>query len=1227
LCFFVNGLPFTLHHRTMPPKGKSKALPEVVSPDAPLSPPAPATSIHASKDKGKASDVSKNVTLKDTPASGSGISLEENLRSLRTTFPDSGFIEDDSYEELEFEVKTEAFHYKLLPAYVAKTRYSHLQVSLLREDDIMSIISKEVDYTRPNSMVFQLYWQHTDDPAFVLARVVADRMKKVLTKVISPEQYSFLSGRRLINAMGLVADIIDTARNDNEDWFLLLVDFKKAFDSVSRGYLFRTLRSMGFPERLVNWVEGLHKGTQARLLVNGWMGDGVEVVSGVRQGCPLAPYLFLCAVEPLAQLVIKQKLGISKAGERLVYIGYAYDTTLILEGKKQLIRAEQVLAKFERTLLGPLIHAAAYPHGDRRSRPGLSVSGGQSHLLYAVHQPTCPVSATASSCPSRLAQPSHCCHAASNFAAPCEFRTVRHPSRPIRSFIAARRTPFKPDQLVVRSSAESGGASGSAASGAGKADSVESGKPERDPTSSSGRGALFIQPIAARLPVQPHPSLINDDLVPTLANQRTFDAWHMASLWVGLVVGVPTWYLAATLVEVGMAWWQGLLTVLAGNLLVLIPMLLNGHPGCKYGVPFPVLARAAFGVKGANLPSLLRGLVACGWFGIQTWIGGSAILQLVMHLPAAQGAAGAAALAAAPNLPGWFGGVTFAELGCFLVFWAGQLGIVWRGIESIRHLESASAPVLLFLCACLLAWAYSRAGGLGPMLSAPSLFAPGGPKHGQFWETFFPALTANVGFWATLSLNIPDFTRYSRSQASQAIGQALGLPVTMVAFAFVGLAVTSATLVVFGPPAIPDPVLLLSKIPGLLPSLLACTGLCLATLTTNIAANVVAPANALVNLAPRRVSFAAGATVTALAGLLLAPWRLVRSGNGGSGGGGTFFAWLVAYSALLGPIAGVLVADYFLLRKTELDVDGLYSLDPSGPYWYAGGYNPAAVLALVAGVLPNLPGFLAAVGVIGSAVLPTLVGRVSRNPLVARFHRSRCRSSAASHAADGGRDTAAAGDVSLVSPDLLEATFEGPTGGFQVITATSVADNFDVAATSVTAAAASAAAAAAVPLRAADDAAVSWSAGSLELDGLIHDEGLRGSDLVPRGEEEATTAKLQGSNLATTTEAGFDEAGKVESGRKDARWSEEVWEQARSVVSFAGPAMGIWLSHPIMSLIDTAVVGQGCSTELAALGETEGKRNGGECWGRGRRGEGGKGMGGEGEDRERVGGGIGGRIR
>ncbi|CAI5457403.1 unnamed protein product [Closterium sp. Yama58-4] len=181
----------------------------------------------------------------------------------------------------------------------------------------------------------------------VLARVVADRMTKVLSKVISPEQYGFLLGRRLTDALGLVADIIDTARNNNEDWFLLLFDFRKAFDSVSRGYLFRTLRSMVFPERLVSWVEGLHKGTQARLLVNGWI--GVEVVSGVRQGCPLASYLFLCAVEPLAQLVIKRKLGISKAGERLAYIGHADDITLILEGKGQLIRAEQVLEKFEWT--------------------------------------------------------------------------------------------------------------------------------------------------------------------------------------------------------------------------------------------------------------------------------------------------------------------------------------------------------------------------------------------------------------------------------------------------------------------------------------------------------------------------------------------------------------------------------------------------------------------------------------------------------------------------------------------------------------------------------------------------------------------------------------------------------------------------------------------------------------------------------------------------------------
>ena len=449
----------------------------------------------------------------------------------------------------------------------------------------------------------------------------------------------------------------------------------------------------------------------------------------------------------------------------------------------------------------------------------------------------------------------------------------------------------------------------------------------------------------------------------------------MAALWIGLVVGVPTWYLAGSLVELGMAWWQGLLTVLCGNLLVLFPMVLNGHPGCKYGLPFPVLARASFGIRGSVIPSLLRALVACGWFSIQTWIGATSIHGFLSHLlqpllsspPLSSLLTTLSSLLPSSTLSLLHSsllslslslGISISQFLCFLGFWAAQVAIVWRGVDSIRVLESASAPVLSLLCLTLLVWAVTNAGGFGPMLSAPSQFGPGGAREGQFWLVFFPSLTANVGFWATLSLNIADFTRFATSQADQLMGQALGLPLSMLLFSFLGLAVTSATVTIFGPPPISDPVALLAKIPGLLPSLLACFGICLATVTTNIAANVVAPANALLALAPASLSFPVAATLSASVALFLRPWQLVASPDG------FVLTWLVGYSALLGPVAGVLLADYFLLRSRELDVDALYSLDPAGKYWYSHGYNPAAVAATIVGVLPNLPGFLAAIHVL-----------------------------------------------------------------------------------------------------------------------------------------------------------------------------------------------------------------------------------------------------------------------
>ncbi|MFT4628835.1 MAG: NCS1 family nucleobase:cation symporter-1 [Myxococcota bacterium] len=460
---------------------------------------------------------------------------------------------------------------------------------------------------------------------------------------------------------------------------------------------------------------------------------------------------------------------------------------------------------------------------------------------------------------------------------------------------------------------------------------------------------------SAREVRSPDPHLINDDIRPTTDAERHWSVLNMASLWIGMVVCVPTYTLAASLVQQGMNWWQAVLTIMIGNVIVLVPMVLNGHAGTKYGVPFPVLARASFGIRGAHIPSLLRALVACGWFGIQTWFGGFAIYQLLNAL--------LGDVLVGSDLPVL--GINFGELACFLLFWAVQVYVIFRGVESIRLLETYAAPFLIAIGLLLLGWATVAAGGFGPMLDMPSAFDPGGPKEGQFLSVFFPSLTAMVGFWATLSLNIPDFTRYAKSQRDQVLGQAIGLPTTMTLFAFISVAVTAATTVIFadpvtGVPAEPiwDPTILAGKIGGGFTVVLSLFALAVATMSTNIAANVVSPANAMINVSPSRVSFQLGGYITAGLGIAILPWKLIETT------GGYIFTWLIGYSALLGPIGGILIADYFILRRTELDLDDLYRAN--GRYQYTNGFNLAAIIAFVLAVLPNLPGFLHQAGLIDS---------------------------------------------------------------------------------------------------------------------------------------------------------------------------------------------------------------------------------------------------------------------
>ncbi|MGH7518321.1 MAG: NCS1 family nucleobase:cation symporter-1 [Gemmatimonadales bacterium] len=437
--------------------------------------------------------------------------------------------------------------------------------------------------------------------------------------------------------------------------------------------------------------------------------------------------------------------------------------------------------------------------------------------------------------------------------------------------------------------------------------------------------------------------LVNADLAPTSLEQRTWSRWHIASLWVGMSVCIPSYMLAASMIQAGMTWVESLAAIVLGNAIVLIPMIINAHAGTRYGIPFPVYARAAYGPRGAHVPALLRAVVACGWFGIQTWIGGLAINALLAYL-----------------WPGWaqlggdwrLMGYGLPQYASFLIFWAINLWFVWAGTESIKWMETLSAPFLIAMGLALLAWAMGKVGGIGAILgqSAALTTAPRDQAGGAWLlGVFVPWLTAMVGYWATLSLNIPDFTRYARSQADQAVGQAIGLLTTMPLFAFIGIAVTSATVVLYGE-AIWNPVDLVTRLSAEydnpLLGIVAMFAILVATLTTNVAANVVAPANSFANLSPRRISFRAGGLIAGLLGIVILPWKLLDMYQG----------WLISYSGLLGAVGGVIICDYVVIRRGNLQLADLYRHE--GTYAYDGGVNWRAVAATAGGIAVALAGLV-----------------------------------------------------------------------------------------------------------------------------------------------------------------------------------------------------------------------------------------------------------------------------
>lgn len=447
-------------------------------------------------------------------------------------------------------------------------------------------------------------------------------------------------------------------------------------------------------------------------------------------------------------------------------------------------------------------------------------------------------------------------------------------------------------------------------------------------------------------------SLINEDLAPVSVQHRRWNTWNYAALWISMSLCIPTYMLASSLIGGGMNWWQAILTIFLGNCIVLIPMILNGHAGARYGIPFPVFVRASFGTKGANIPAMLRAIVACGWFGIQTWIGGASLYNIFR--------------AWNPSLAEIDNSSLFPQalpMICFFAFWLLNMLIIYLGVESIRKLLVFKAVFLPVAALCLLVWAIVAAKGLGPILDQPSKFA----STSDFWHYFFPALTGMVGFWATLSLNIPDFTRYATSQKAQVNGQVIGLPPSMTFFAFVGVIVTSATAIIYGQTEW-DIVKLAGKFDSKLMVTFAMIGIIISTLATNIAANIVSPANDFANLAPQKINFRTGGYITGIIGVLIFPWKLIADPDG------YIFTWLIAYSSLLGPVGGIMIVDYFFIRRKNLLLEDLYR--ENGTYTYSNGFNFKAVAALLIGIVPNVPGFLLQIKLIAADAFPQWVNHL-----------------------------------------------------------------------------------------------------------------------------------------------------------------------------------------------------------------------------------------------------------
>jgi NCS1 family nucleobase:cation symporter-1 len=456
----------------------------------------------------------------------------------------------------------------------------------------------------------------------------------------------------------------------------------------------------------------------------------------------------------------------------------------------------------------------------------------------------------------------------------------------------------------------------------------------------------------------------NEDLAPTSVAERTWTTYNISMLWVGMSICIPSLALASGLIGMGVSPWMAVLNVALGNVIILVPIQMNSHIGTKYGIPFPLFARMTFGTKGAHLPAILRGVTACGWTAVQAWVGGGAVAAVIGIF-----AKKFADQSWTMSLPSW-GGMQTVSTGTFIGYVLFMLFVCWvayKGLEQIKWVQNIGGPILIVVMIALLIWSASQASNAGygfwdvmNQSSDQALL----DSNGGLALVYLGGLMGNIAFWATMALNIPDFSRYAKSQKSQFRGQLYGMPIPMAACAFIGAYFAQATKVaqLYQNPetgeyeALFDPTGVFYYIDNPVVVFIAAFGVVMATITTCVAANVVAPANGFSNISPKRISYKRGVLIAVfIAFFILQAWWIY-------GSGGAFFTWMNAYGSILAPIAAIFIADYFVVKKQRVDVAGLFR-GVDGRYWYSGGINWAAVIAwVVSFIFPLLTYFGASGG-------------------------------------------------------------------------------------------------------------------------------------------------------------------------------------------------------------------------------------------------------------------------